>query len=558
MEFLYYNFEVAICMAVLYVIYFVFVRNTTFHRLNRAILLLCVGAAFIFPALEFQTDATIDNEIVILRLQDEAPKGASEIPIPKPETFTKTGGLKNLRNLLWYSYFLFIGLMLLKYLYSNIKILNILRKSHISTINGYSVHLTDKDISPFTYFNKIVIPRSVYESDNIEYVVAHEAIHAKEWHNIDLHLIQILKSMQILNPFIYLFERDLKSTHEYIADAEAVVKVRSKAEYMQTLLDITVGANVASLANSFNGIKLIRRLKMLDKSPSNSKSITKYLALVPVLAALFFVFSCNTHEPFKQRNHSKYLSPDSIARIKVKNFDEEIRKRLTLPEDWKNGTKTAKFSVSYEIDTNGRIGQPYMSNAKFADSKLWSNSSIDKNIESQLIAAVKDIDPLYTPAIKDGKKIISESGMMLIIGDEQKWLDYNASGTVSVKLPYADYRVGYTNPSEDAGFAKMGLPVLSNAQCYRLPKLLNYPDAARKAEAIGEVELSFEVDADGRAKDIKVEKSMGYGCDESAKEALSKLNGFRPNQKFNSKKRLPLTIRFAYGAKASYKEIHNR
>jgi len=45
---------------------------------------------------------------------------------------------------------------------------------------------------------------------------------------------------------------------------------------------------------------------------------------------------------------------------------------------------------------------------------------------------------------------------------------------------------------------------------------LKYPVAAQQASIKGEVVLSFAVDNDNRPVDIRVEKSLGYGCDEEA------------------------------------------
>ncbi len=44
----------------------------------------------------------------------------------------------------------------------------------------------------------------------------------------------------------------------------------------------------------------------------------------------------------------------------------------------------------------------------------------------------------------------------------------------------------------------------------------NYPQAARQHQVAGTVTVSFLVKADGRPADLRIEKSLGYGCDEEA------------------------------------------
>ena len=57
-----------------------------------------------------------------------------------------------------------------------------------------------------------------------------------------------------------------------------------------------------------------------------------------------------------------------------------------------------------------------------------------------------------------------------------------------------------------------------------------YSEEARKAKYSGMVELEVIVDTEGRARDIRVVKSLGMGLDEKAKEAVGKWK-FRPGTK---------------------------
>ena len=47
-------------------------------------------------------------------------------------------------------------------------------------------------------------------------------------------------------------------------------------------------------------------------------------------------------------------------------------------------------------------------------------------------------------------------------------------------------------------------------------KNINYPEAARKANIKGIVQLKFEIKSDGTPKNIKVVKGLGFGCEEEA------------------------------------------
>lgn len=57
---------------------------------------------------------------------------------------------------------------------------------------------------------------------------------------------------------------------------------------------------------------------------------------------------------------------------------------------------------------------------------------------------------------------------------------------------------------------------------------VQYPDEARKRGITGKVYLSFMIGRDGSVQDIKVNKGIGYGCDEAAVAALAGCPKWQP------------------------------
>jgi protein TonB len=52
---------------------------------------------------------------------------------------------------------------------------------------------------------------------------------------------------------------------------------------------------------------------------------------------------------------------------------------------------------------------------------------------------------------------------------------------------------------------------------------LKYPEEALKNKIEGTVVLKYAIDYKGKVSDVKVIKSLGYGCDEEAKRVIGKL-----------------------------------
>ncbi|MEQ8628989.1 energy transducer TonB [Ekhidna sp.] len=64
-----------------------------------------------------------------------------------------------------------------------------------------------------------------------------------------------------------------------------------------------------------------------------------------------------------------------------------------------------------------------------------------------------------------------------------------------------------------------------------LTEELIYPDAAQENEIEGEVILKLTISASGEIIDIKIEKSLGYGCDEEAIRLIEEGSGWVPGYK---------------------------
>jgi protein TonB len=68
-----------------------------------------------------------------------------------------------------------------------------------------------------------------------------------------------------------------------------------------------------------------------------------------------------------------------------------------------------------------------------------------------------------------------------------------------------------------------------------IPKLVEflgenvkYPKKARRARVIGKVFASFVVGSDGAIRDVKIEKGIGYGCDEEVVRVVKAMPKWQP------------------------------
>lgn len=75
----------------------------------------------------------------------------------------------------------------------------------------------NKNILPFSFFHFIFIPKDI-DNDAIDMILAHEKIHAKEFHSLDILIFEIYKTLFWFNPLVWIALKNVKNNHEFIAD----------------------------------------------------------------------------------------------------------------------------------------------------------------------------------------------------------------------------------------------------------------------------------------------------------------------------------------------------
>ena len=222
----------AITLALLYSCFFILLSKETFHRFNRVMLLGIMVAAFVVPMLHITTEhPTIINEEVQL-IENMTDRGIvfiyeDEATEPQPQI--------NWVQVMMWVYLTGVAVMLMITL---IQVINLVRLMHKGIQQkdeqGNTIILINGEIPPFSIFHFIVMSVKDYESGR-QYILTHEQEHIRLGHSYDLLLMQVLKTIQWFNPFVWFISRDLKTIHEYEAD-QAVINQGIDAKQYQLFL----------------------------------------------------------------------------------------------------------------------------------------------------------------------------------------------------------------------------------------------------------------------------------------------------------------------------------
>ena len=278
----------AITLALLYSCFFILLSKETFHRFNRVMLLGIMVAAFIVPMLHITTEhPTIINEEVQL-IENMTDRGIvfiyeDEATEPQPQI--------NWVQVIKWVYLTGVAVMLMITL---IQVINLVRLMHRGIQQkdeqGNTIILINGEIPPFSIFHFIVMSVKDYESGR-QYILTHEQEHIRLGHSYDLLLMQVLKTIQWFNPFVWFISRDLKTIHEYEADQAVINQGIDAKQYQLFLVKKVVGNRLQPFTNNLNHGSLKKRIAMMYQKKSNKWLMLKALFAIPVIALTISAFA---------------------------------------------------------------------------------------------------------------------------------------------------------------------------------------------------------------------------------------------------------------------------
>lgn len=238
-----------------------------------------------------------------------------------------------------------------------------------------SSRLQPKKGAAYSFFNTMVVDRELPESGII---VDHEKVHIREWHSADILFIELASIINWFNPAVYLYKKEIRHIHEFIADEEAASGMHSKSDYALLLFSNSLGIKPDQLSNNFfNNSLLKRRIIMLNKNKSSKTGLWKYGFSAP-LFALMLIFSAasvaieNPENSVNAKKLSKQLriDADSIESSAIKAvqpiWNKLVESKMEDKELGRPNSSKYQATDAHGI-TNSRIGEPLNTNQNLVD-----------------------------------------------------------------------------------------------------------------------------------------------------------------------------------------------
>ena len=191
--------------------------------------------------------------------------------------------------------------------------------------NGYTLVTTNGEIPTCSFFRFLFWDKSApLNSVEQKQVFEHELAHIRQWHSIDVLLVELLRAVFWFNPVIHLLKSRITEVHEFLADSQATRKI--SVEDYSRLLTLQIFKNFDfALSNNFHKSQVLKRIRMLKNTSSKSVWLNVML-LVPALSLLIFILSCDVNvdqdiRPLQENLSEIYI--DDNAKVEMEVLEEE-------------------------------------------------------------------------------------------------------------------------------------------------------------------------------------------------------------------------------------------
>lgn len=208
--------------------------------------------------------------------------------------------------------------------------------------DNYTVLLNHKFKSHFSFFKWIFVSPDSVSVEELDQIIAHEKIHASQYHSADLIVIELLSAVMWFNPLIWMMKNSIQLVHEYLADEGALSTGIDRIRYQELLISQVTEERLVHLSSSFNYSLIKKRMKMITQSKTKKRKGLKILTLIPVTAIIFIMLAfINGIYPVKAKAGSAVDSREPLI-ISEGNKDPLIQP-LSSPDDTIKKKKVVKI-----------------------------------------------------------------------------------------------------------------------------------------------------------------------------------------------------------------------
>ena len=528
-EFLIYDLKVAALIAVFYFCYRLLMERETMHRLNRIVLLSSIVLSLVLPLCVITLHKTIEVEQVPV-------VDTAELVVADLEATSVEDSTNFLQPYIIFAVFIIGFVCRLIYIANSYRHLRRMIKDseQHSLEDGVTLAVVDLPVAPFSWMHTIVLSRIDYEERNPS-ILVHERGHILQRHSWDIVFVEALTALQWFNPVVWLLRRDLRTVHEYEADAAVLSSGSDVSQYIQLLMRKAMGTKACILANGINNSTIKKRINMMLLNKSSRYNSLKLLAMLPIIGV------------------SLALNAETVTDVVYKN--DPPQKQVPVKKGKKNST--------IKLGGNQTIKVVEQENAQAAEQLQSYTTELQKAKQNPAIILLNTKPNGEEPLlIVDGKTVTREDIQVLppesisnivVMKEEAAIKSYGENakyGVIIVNTKKYQEELDNEPKQPDVFDVVEGMPQFPGgaaALMQYLSQNIRYPKEAMEAKTQGRVIVQFVVEKDGSISGAHVVKSVNPQLDAEALRVVNAMPNWTPGTQNGQ------TVRVKYAVPISFR-----
>ncbi len=161
--------------------------------------------------------------------------------------------------------------------------------------DGASLVLLTAPAETCSFLRYIFVCQKAYQQGAIEReVMLHELAHVRQWHTLDILIVEIVQLFFWFHPLVYYYKRAIQLNHEFLADHTVMTSSNRPGFYQRLLLAAATRRQDLNMVSNLNNSFTKKRIVMMNH-PTKEKAIgIKSLMGLSLLFILTILFSGKT------------------------------------------------------------------------------------------------------------------------------------------------------------------------------------------------------------------------------------------------------------------------
>jgi TonB family protein len=400
-----YLLQSSVSLAVLYIVYWLFLRRETFFPLNRIYIISSTFLALLIPFFRFDLNAFESARSAVVLLDP--------ILIRPDQIGNMDERYFNLYDIAVIIYLAGAIILLGRLIFQAAQIYILVKRHGISRETGLNIIHIDKEFSSFSFFNLIFLADHYDNKRELKAVLDHEVVHIRQMHSLDILFIEFLKVILWFNPFAWFMGRSMKTIHEFLADEGVLQGGYDRNDYQHLLLSQVSGFRVSGLYNNFNFSLIKKRIIMTTKSRSAAIAKSKILFAIPAITAVILYFSAGSLNNVVAQDNTKNAPKDQQNVKPAESASQEVYTKVDKQPVYSGGDEARiKFlvdNIKYPEDARkkgiqGKVFVSFIVRADGSVTDVTAMKGIGSGCDEEAVRVVKMM-PKWTPGEIKGKPV---------------------------------------------------------------------------------------------------------------------------------------------------------